>query len=395
MRSHGEDLRGAGRLAVAATRGVLDVVEAMHRTIAGGPPLLGQPLAGPARLMTGIVYGGIRGATDLVGAGLDAALAQLSPLLGDSVPGPERGAILAALNGVLGDYLHESGNPLALQMAFCRGGQALDLTPAALRAALPEATGRLVVCLHGSSMGDQQWNRRGHDHGAALARDRGGTALYLRYNSGRHISTNGRELAALLERLVAAWPGSVDELVLVGHSMGGLVARSACLLAEEAGHAWRTRLRALVCLGSPHHGAPLERGGSWVDLLLGVSAYTAPIGRLGRLRSAGITDLRHGNVRDEDWDGRDRFAHRADVRTPLPLPADVRCYAVAATRSRAPGRRLKTDGLVPVDSALGRHARPELTLAFPAEHQLVAHGAGHLDLLGGGEVYERLRAWLT
>jgi pimeloyl-ACP methyl ester carboxylesterase len=394
-RPHGDDLRGASRLVVDATKRVTDVVEGMHRTIASGPAVLGKPLELPVRAITGLVYGSIRGVTHAVGAGIDAVLGQLAPLLGESVPGPERSAVLAALNAVVGDYLSETGNPLAMTMRLCHGGQPLELEPQALAAALPQAGGKLLVLVHGSGMSDVQWNRGGHDHGAALARDLGYTPAYLLYNSGLHISTNGRAFADLLERLVAAWPVPVEQLVLVGHSMGGLVARSACHAGETAGHAWRPTLGKLVCIGSPHHGAPLERAGNWVDLLLGISRYSAPLSSLGKLRSAGVTDLRHGSVLDEHWSGRDRFAHAADPRRRLTLPAGVDCYAIAGTLTSAPGKRLLGDGLVPVDSALGRHKRPELELRFPEDHRWIGYGVGHLDLLGRREVYEKLRSWLS
>jgi pimeloyl-ACP methyl ester carboxylesterase len=393
-RSHVDDLRGASRLAIEATRGVTDLVEAMHLTIGGGPAVLGRPLDGPTRLVTGLVYKTIRGVTHLVGASIDMALAQLGPLVGDSVPGAERGALLAVLNGVLGDYLSDTGNPLAITMRLRHGGRTLVLEPDALRAALPKPSRKLAILIHGSCMHDGQWLRLGHDHGAALERELGYTSLYLHYNSGLHISANGRALDALLEALVAAWPLPVDELAIIGHSMGGMVARSACHFGESAGHRWRGALRQLVCLGSPHHGAALERGGNWIDVLLGVSRYSAPLARLGQIRSAGVTDLRYGNVLDEHWQGRDRFARTHDRRTPLPLPRGVDCYAIAATTSAQSARRLSGDGLVSVDSALGRHARPELALAFPDAHQWIGFGMGHLDLLGRPEVYETIRRWL-
>ncbi|RKG69806.1 alpha/beta hydrolase, partial [Corallococcus exercitus] len=300
-------LRGASRLAVQATRGVMGLVEEMHCTIASGPSVLGKPLARPVRAVTGLLYGTLQGVTRHVGAGLDAVLAQLSPWLGESSPGPQREAWVSALNGVLGDVLEEEGNPLAIPMAFRVQGQPLRLDPGALREALPRAGSRLLVLVHGSSMNDLQWSRRGHDHGAALARDLGYTPVYLHYNSGLHISRNGRAFSELLEQLVACWPVPLESVTLLGHSMGGLVARSACLTAETEGHGWRPLLRGLVCLGSPHHGSPLERGGSWVDVLLEVSPYSAPFARLGRIRSAGVTDLRFGNVLDAHWEGRERF----------------------------------------------------------------------------------------
>lgn len=392
-RKHIDDLRGASRLAVEATAGVTDLVEAMHHTIAGGPAILGRPLDGLARLFTAPTYATIRAVTQLVGAGIDAALDQLAPLLGESAPGPEREAVMAVLNGVLGDYLSETKNPLAIRMSLRQSGQPLER--AGLRAAFPEAGGKLLVLVHGSSMNDLQWNRNGHDHGAALARDLGYTPLYLHYNSGLHISTNAHAFAALLEEIVAAWPAPLEELAIVAHSMGGLVARSACHAGEVASHAWRSALRRLVFLGTPHHGAPLERGGSWVHLLLGVSRYSAPFARLARIRSAGVTDMRFGNVLDEHWQGRDRFAVGEDTRRPLPLPDRVACYAVAATTAPGASSKLPGDGLVTVDSALGRHRAPELTLAFPEAHQWIGFGTNHLDLLDRAEVYAKLRSWFS
>ena len=398
-RSLVDDLRGASRLAVDATTGVADLVEEMQHGIAAGPAVLGRPLARPARFLARPIFRSIRGVTRLFGARLDALLALLAPLVSPPAGGAasvEREAVIAALNGVLGDYLAETGNPLAIEMAFRRDGRPLELDRDALRRALPQATGKLLVLVHGSSVSDRQWSRQGHDHGAALARDLGFTPVYLHYNSGLHVSTNGRAFAGLLERLVAAWPTPIDELALLAHSMGGLVSRSACHHGEAAGHRWRRALRKLVCVGTPHHGAPLERGGHWVDLLLGVSRYSAPLARLGKIRSAGVTDMRYGNVLDGHWHGRDRFAFGRDDRTPLPLPEGVSCYAVAGTTAAPGARRLVGDGLVPVDSALGRHAsRPELTLAFPEAHRWIAYRTGHIELLSRPEVYERLRAWLA
>ena len=394
-RNYVDELRGVSQLAIAATRGVTDLVEAMHHTIGGGPELLGQPLAGATRLLTAPVYGAIRGVTRLVGAGLDVALGQLATLVGDGTPVAERESIVAVVNGVLGDYLAESGNPLAIPMELRQAGQALPLERQALAARLPAASGKILVLVHGSCMDDRSWLGRDQDYGARLARELGWTPLYLRYNSGLHISTNGRAFADRLEALVGAWPVAVEELAIVGHSMGGLVARGACHAGEVAGQAWRRALGRLVCVGSPHHGAVLERGGNLFEQLLGVSRYSAPLARLGRIRSAGVTDLRFGSVLDEDWHGRDRFAHGADPRRPLPLPAGVDCFAVAGSTAPSPCARPPGDGLVSVNSALGRHRVPARALGFAESHQWVAWGVGHVELLGRLEVYAKLREWLS
>jgi pimeloyl-ACP methyl ester carboxylesterase len=393
--NHASDLRGLSRLAVEATRGVTSVVEAMHTTISPVQAfLLGNRKEGRAGGVTGLVYKSIRGVTGLVGASLDLVLGEIAPLLGETATFAEREAVVAVLNGVLGDYLAETGNPLATRMNLRRGGQRLEPEREALLAAIPAPTGKLLVLVHGSSMNDLQWTRRGHDHGAALERDLGHTAVYVRYNTGLHVSENGRALADLLETLVAEWPVPIEELTLLSHSMGGLVCRSACHAAVAAGQRWSAVHRRMIFLGTPHHGAPLERGGSWVDRLLGVSRYSAPLARLGKIRSAGVTDLRFGSVIDEDWSGRDRFEHGKDPRRPVPLPEGVACYAVAASTGTAVGGVVPGDGLVPVDSALGRHPRPEMTLAIPEEGRAVVFGTSHLDLLASNEVYELLKAWL-
>jgi pimeloyl-ACP methyl ester carboxylesterase len=400
------DLRGAARLATDATAGLTNLVEAMHERIARIPGFGKQTLDGRTSGITGLVYKTIRGATRVAGGSIEALLGLLTPALSPAAdndgPSPEREAILAALNGVLGDYLAATANPLATAMAFRHEGKVLELERTAITARLPEAGPRLLVLLHGLCRNDLQWLREGHDHGATLARELGFTPVYLHYNSGLHVSINGHALAQQVERLLDQWPVPVERLVLLGHSMGGLLARSALHYAMQAGQRWPARVNDLVCLGTPHHGAPLERAGHWVDIVLGATPYAAPFARLGKLRSAGITDLRHGNLVDEDWVGRDRFARGTDRRQHVPLPDHIRCHAVAASIGQQggdlKGRLLANglgDGLVPLDSALGRHKDPARTLAFAEHRQWVGYGMNHLDLLNRAEVYAQLRQWLT
>jgi pimeloyl-ACP methyl ester carboxylesterase len=219
----------------------------------------------------------------------------------------------------------------------------------------------------------------------------------LHYNSGEHVSQNGRALADMLEGLLTAWPVPVEKLVIVGHSMGGLLARSACHYGRLAGHGWQQHLRQMVFLGTPHHGAPLERGGNWVNVMLELSPYTAALARLAKIRSAGITDLRHGSIRDEDWQHGDRFAHAGKKRGNMSLPQGVQCFALGATLSKQggnPGKRLLGDGLVPLHSALGRHKDGRRDLSFRDSQQWVGYGMNHMDLLDDPGVHEQLLKWL-
>ncbi len=361
----------------------------MHHTIQLRPGPVGKaPGAGRTRGITGFVYRCVRGTTRLIGAGLETVLTPIVPLLPDGESSPQRDAAVAALNGLYGDHLVCTSNPLAIGMSLRYRGRPLDPgQPAALHDDLHQRgdDSRMLLMLHGLCLNERHWLRDGHDHGAALAMDLGFQPVYLRYNTGLSVAANGRTLTALLERLFADWPGEAPELAVIGHSMGGLVARSACHYARQAGHAWPRRLKACVFLGTPHHGAPLEKAGYWLDCVMDLSPYAAPFTRLGKARSAGIADLRHGSV-----------ASRS--RQFVPLPSRVRFHAMAATlgAERSTLRdRLLGDGLVPLKSALGQHADASRTLAIPRSRQWTGYGMGHLDLLNHPEVYAQLREWLA
>lgn len=399
VRNHVSDLRGAFRMATDAIVGFTSVVEAIHASIAKQPTKLGSPIVGGAvNGITSIAYKSIRGVARTLGEGLDRALGALAPALGDIESSPAREAMIAVLNGVLGDYLAESGNPLAITMSLRYHGKSLELTRHGLAAAIRAPSSKLLVLVHGLCRNDRRWERDGHNYGTDLARDLSYTAAYLHYNTGLHISTNGRAFAEMLEALIATWPVPLEEVSILAHSMGGLVARSAHHYASAAGHAWPSKLRKVVFLGTPHHGVPLERVGNWIDRLLEKTPYTMAFARLGKIRSAGITDLRHGYLLDEDWKGHDRFAKRAAPHRPLPLPEGAQCYAIAAAIGRAPRPlrdRLIGDGLVTVPSALGRHRDPRFKLAFPESNQWTVYGTSHLDLLSSSELYERIRDWLA
>ena len=385
------DARGASKLVIDAVTGVTNIVEDMHRHIGGVAPIVGTVPAGRTRGLTGLVYRSVRGVTRAVGIGLDAALLRLMPFVEDQESSPRREAILAAVNGVLGDYLDDTGNPLAITMQLRCNGHPLTLTRAGLAAQLPDASDKILIFVHGLCMNDLQWTRDGHNHGAALARDVGYTAVHLHYNTGRNIAANGRAFAEQLEALFQSWPIPAQSVTIIGHSMGGLVARSACLDAEQRGHAWRRKLGAVVFLGTPHFGAPLERAGHGIDFLLEVSPYSAPFARLGKIRSAGIQDLRHGKFVEHET-----TLPKGAIQA-VPMPEGVRCFAIAASiqvKSSVLGKSMRGDGLVPVESALGRHPDVKRTLAIPASHQAICFGLNHFDLLGSTAVYARLNRWL-
>jgi len=186
--------------------------------------------------------------------------------------------------------------------------------------------------------------------------------------------------------------------VIVAHSMGGLVTRSALHYGLLQQNKWTKHLKKIVFLGTPHHGAPLERMGNYLDRLLEAVPYAKPFARLGKIRSAGITDLRYGNLVDEDWQGKDRFEQQVDSRQPIPLPKQVACYSIAATVEKATtllSPRTIGDGLVPLKSALGEHEDPARNLGFKAHHTWIAYENNHFDLLNDPMVYATMKAWLV
>ena len=396
------DLHGASRLAIDAVIGLTNLVETMHHNISRVPGILGTATHDPTSGITGFVYKSIRGATRAVGGGIDIVLAQLVGLLKQEASSDAREAVGAALNGVMGDHLVASNNPLAISMQFRRAGQPLTLSKKALARAIPQPGGKILLLLHGLCMNDLQWQRNGHDLGEALSLDPAFatpyTTVYLQYNSGLHISINGDQLDAQLEALLKAWPVPVEELTILAHSIGGLVTRSACDFGAQAGHAWLGKLKKIIFLGTPHFGAPLERGGNWINVILDASPYTAAFARLAKIRSAGITDLRHADVQDKDWHQQDRFARSKKTKPHvLPLPTGVRCYTAAATLGKKSGSiagHFLGDGLVPVESALGQHIDPARNLAFPKSRQWVGYEMNHMDLLDSPDVYRRIRKWL-
>jgi len=419
---HVSDIQGLSQLATQGVLGVTGLAESLqgnvYKAVASAFGPLGAKFidAAPGASgvkpggITGLVYGGIKGITRLAGGTLNAALTKAAPLIterfGRPASSPEREAVLAAINGVLGDQLLATANPLTIHMSLRHEGKPLLLEKAALTQRLPHATARLLVVVHGLCMNDLQWATSGksdaaYNHAEVLAKALGYTPVYLHYNTGLHTSINGQQFANLLAQLLHEWPHPVEDLTLLTHSMGGLVSRSACHAAEQADMAWRNQLKNIVFLGTPHHGAPLERVGNWIDTTLGSNRVTRPFAAIGQIRSSGITDLRYGHVLASSWhiDGKevDRFERSPDSRQPLPLPHGVNCFTVAASTSNeasAVKDALIGDGLVPLRSALGQHDEAQHVLAFETQNQWTAWGVSHVALLKNPGVTAQMLRWL-
>ena len=312
---------------------------------------------------------------------------------------PRVAGVIAALNGIYGDELTNRGNGFALTMQIRCHGSPVEMDAADLAAAFPQATGRIVVFMHGWCMTERSWWRRPRDaesvspYGARLHGDLGFTPVYLRYNTGLHISDNGKSLAALLDQLQALWTVPVEEIALVGHSMGGLVVRSACHYGTEHQHCWPDTVRHVVCLGSPHLGADLEKGVNAASWALARLPETQGVASFLNARSSGTKDLRYGALVEEDWsDGEpDEFLRDRCREVPF-LPGAVYHFVATSAGPWAVGVILG-DHLVRPHSASG--AGKSRRVPFERAHGLTLTGLHHFDLLNHAAIYEKLHDWLS
>ena len=231
--------------------------------------------------------------------------------------------------------------------------------------------------------------------GSRLRDELGYTPLYVRYNTGLHVSDNGRRLSEVLEAVVNAWPVDVAEIVLVGHSMGGLVARSACHYGECSGANWIGPVRHVFCLGTPHLGAPLEKAANLAGWALTQLPETRPFGALVNARSAGIKDLRFGSCVEEDWCDCDADEFLRDRCREVPFLAGARYYFIAATLTEGPVGTLLGDLLVRLPSASGRGTGHGRRIAFEVDHGRELTRLTHFDLLNHPAVYEQIRTWIA
>ena len=335
-----------------------------------------------------MVYRTVRGVTRLVGDSVTGVVrllgAQEGIELGSAV-GKARENLISILNGVVGDHLALSSNPLAIQMHLRRYADSNEARDSTNAFVLPEAK-KYAVFIHGLCLNENHW--RTDAHVQALV-DLGYTPLFLHYNTGRNVAENGADLSSLMhQHFVGTELERASEVVVVAHSMGGLVIRSALHASTVSDHQWQSNVSKIIFLGTPHLGAPLERSGNWIHALWQATPYAGALSPIAKIRSAGITDLRHGQL----------LAADANFAEHIALPKNIKCYAIAAALAKKPGDFSDSvigDGLVPINSALGQHADSARSLAFPKSKAKIIRGIGHLELLHAPEVTTQIRKWLA
>ena len=347
-----------------ATGGGASLPEAVHRGIAGA------------------VYAGLGAGLRATSSGLDKLAATgIGPGLED---GPRGRFVNAAVNGLIGDRLLRERPQLAIPMAVRVDDHDVEPEEGALAAAFPDATGSLVVFLHGLCENESYWRRHREQVGTTYAEalgERGWTSLMLRNNSGLGLRENGVALTSLLQRVVDSWPVPVTRVALVGHSMGGLVIRAAGAVAAQppdTGTDWTSLVSDVVTLGTPHHGAPIAWGIGHGSRGLGRLPETAAFGRILDQRSIGVHDLVVGLSEDVP-----------------PLP-HARYHLVCATLTasrRHPVGAVVGDLLVRPRSAYGSDRRGRRL--FPDADVLHVGRTDHFGLLNHPDVHRALRDWLS
>lgn len=401
------EIRDGGALLGAALGEVADVVRDLHKALARR--LFGRlgPSATPVKLLHDAVaataYGSSKLGVQVLPTLAGLVISQRSkPGTQSCYDNPRGHFAMSALNGFWGDRLAEERPSLAPSLRVCTHNGRLRRIPGNVVHDLEAPTGRLVLFVHGLCENERywwfgaqkNWGSPGVTYGSLLRDNRDWTPLYLHYNTGLHVSESGRQIADYLETLVGEWPVPVTEIALVGHSMGGLIVRSAAHQAAAHGLTWVAALRHIVGLAAPHLGAPLER---WVNAgthTMSRLPETLPIAKWLNRRSVGIKDLRHGALVEDDWTGGDPD-DPTDRCTPASLLPGVAYSMVSATLSRNPQGRFGHDLLVEHVSAHGT-GRPDATrrIGFEVDRLFHVGGRTHFHLLSDPLVYEQLRSWL-
>ncbi|MGB5702304.1 MAG: hypothetical protein WBM48_05780 [Polyangiales bacterium] len=399
--------RSARRFApIEPAKSTAEIVTGVHKAISSVTFESIRFLNGASRLA-------VNAAADVAEAGMEQSMEPGSAELATPIQSSAAGTVSwyvdyaqASINGFWGDHLARKNSRLDLGMTLRHHGRHLPATREAFAEAFPNPTPKLCVFVHSLAGTEWLWSLSSEAHygdpdvtfGTRLRDDLGYTPIYLRYNTGLHISENGKRLAKMLSEVLETYPVPVDEIALVGHSMGGLVARSAAHYGREHGEPWAKHLRHVACIGSPHLGAPLEKAVNvFTSVLKRVEAAGAQVpAALLDARSAGVKDLRYGYTVEEEWAGKDPDEVFADARRNIPLVEGVGYYFLAATISRDPEHplgQLLGDLMVRLPSALGEHPEPDRKIHFSGG--TVFPGMNHIHIANHPEVYDALRDLLA
>jgi len=307
--------------------------------------------------------------------------------------------VVAAVNGLIGDELRMVDDPQAIVMAVRKDGGDIPVSPWPIGESFRGASSHIVLFLHGLCESDESWSSGERSIGSTYAQrikdDTDGTPVFIRYNTGLRVSENGKHLDWLIRQLVASWPTDVTRITLVGHSMGGLVVRAATNHATASGQTWQHLVRDVICLGTPHAGAALEKVAHMGSRVLHFFPESRPFSAILNTRSGGILDLRHGYITKEEWEGQDLTRlWGLDRIAAAPLPQAEYHFVIATlgATKRHPFSRILGDLLVHFSSAAGVGRSGAVVDGARLEYLPSTH---HFALLNHPRVADWLVQWLT
>ncbi|MFC1890411.1 esterase/lipase family protein [Thermodesulfobacteriota bacterium] len=298
----------------------------------------------------------------------------------------------------------------------------------------------ILFFIHGLMYDETCWQAPDFNMTEAFEDDFGIFPVHIRYDTGRHISDNGLDLANLLEELFQSVEDTCGSWHIVAHSMGGLVIHSALHQAEKTGMDFTKKVDKVFLLAVPHQGAPLEKAVQLVRLALKAAPYLpfrytglglkrlfqsipvgeketlAPVGEVVDffvrrvptlaiklaagildLRSEGILDLRHGYMLQEEWEQAEAWGGMIPRKAPVPPLPGARYYALTGSlseKSSGDPSPFVNDGMVSTASAANIGRDDELRFL---ENDRYRHlpGVNHFGMALNPDVYRALAEWFS
>jgi triacylglycerol esterase/lipase EstA (alpha/beta hydrolase family) len=239
----------------------------------------------------------------------DAAADELSRLIEDNRPDRLLAEAADRVASRLGGFVYRPGDR---GEAWERLGADTRLEP-----------GSTVLLVHGLDEPGDIW-----DELAPALSQAGHRVLRFNYANDQAPAVSADQLAAFLEHRAA--DAGIDELAIVGHSMGGLVSRDV-LTRHAAGAEWQgPRVTHLITVGTPNDGSP-------VAALQPVGEAREVVARVWAARSLDPTEMLSFLV-DGSGEAASALAQGSSYLTELnsrSLPADVAFTIIAAEASAA------------------------------------------------------------
>ena len=310
--------------------------------------------------------------------------------------------LVPILNGLHGHTMSEKGHKALINMSFRYQSRDISIEKLKEFYDFSKYNGTVIIFIHGLMNDESIWKSKPGNRkkwlGSAIEDEMKANALYVRYNTGRHISENGRQLSSLLQHFIEVHQ-SINQLNIVCHSMGGLVSRSACYYSGIHNQSWTGILKKVFLIGVPNEGSYLARVAYMTQYFFRKidPSENDSVAKFFDVRSNGIKDLSFGYLVDEDWqNSKDGNVKNIQQTKVYPLP-HVYYYLIAASVTEENEKnRIFTffgDGLVEKKSALSDLFITNSMISGKVNMKLFPR-LNHLTLLESKEVFNYIKVGL-